>query len=71
MKGSRVKLRNLVKKDPQRQLWDSISLVLFIAFVISLFNEGYVLDMIFLFLQTQVSFISLYLRRNDREEVLD
>lgn len=71
MKGSRVKLRGLVQKDPQRQLWDSISLVLFLAFVVSLFFKGHVIDMILLFLQTQVSFISLYLRRNDREEALD
>jgi len=71
MKGSRVKLRNLVQKDPQRQMWDSISLVLFIAFIVSLFFKGYVLDMILLFLQTQVSFISVHLRRNDREATLD
>ena len=60
-----IKLKDLVQKDPQRQLWDSVALVLGIAFVISLFVEGYVVDLILLFLQTQVSMIGVYLRANE------
>ena len=60
-----IKLKDLVQKDPQRQLWDSVALVLAIAFIISLFFEGHVVDLILLFLQTQVSMIGVYLRANE------